>query len=262
MNFFQPLVPHVFKFIQDDKPNFLLIICLRIINRLINEDYILLDEQQYIALTALIAHKNEYIRTKSQDILLESFLLKCKKTIAKFFVPSVLYYNKYRHHPIIYISEDVLIPTLSIGQRKQIYKVLLDSMAINSQFNVINEISNEFLAKILDGKLIHCATVLADSVSIIGLFLHNLGEDGELNYKTQEKVLKTIVDKKKTVTTASTKYHDYVMVIKNFLIKLLNVTLQINLVDISLRSDLIKIVLRVTKLLVAEVRYFFYIMKN
>lgn len=225
---------------------------MRIIKRLINEDYILLDEQQYVAITSLLAHKNDYIRTKAESVLLESFLLKCKRTIAKFFVPSILYYNKYKHHPIIYIADDVTIPTLSIVQRRRIYKFLLHSMATVSQFNVINEMSNEIFAKILNEQLVSCSDVLSDCVDIIGLFLQNLGESSDSNTPAQEALLRAVVEKKRAV--AVTKYHDYQMVIKKFLIKLLNVALQIHRVDHLLRPELIKIVLRVTTVLFAEVK--------
>lgn len=178
--------------------------------------------------------------------------MKCKRTIAKLFVPSILYYNKYRHHPIIYVSNEIIIPTLSVEQRKIIYKFLLESMEMVAQFHVINEISNEIIAKILNGELMNCVDLLSDCVDIIGLFLRSLGEESQSN-TTQEKLLKGVVEKKKSVTT--TKYHNYQMIIKNFLMKLVNMAFQIHLVDELLRLKLIKIVLRTTATLFAEVGY-------
>lgn len=222
---------------------------MRIIKKLINEDYILLDEQQYVALTSLLAHKNEYVRTKAESVLLECFLSKCKQTIAKFFVPSILYYNRYKHHPIIYMSDDAMIVTLSATQRRRIYQFLLESMAISAQFSVINEISNEILGKILDGSLIQCAEVLADCVSVIGVFLQGLGKD--IDNKTQEKLLRAVVEKRKS--SMETRHHQFEKLIKNFLIKLLNVAFQIHEVDGALRPELVKITIRVTAVLFAEV---------
>lgn len=256
LNYFQPLVPHVFKFIQEDKTNFLIIICVRIINRLINEDYILLEEQEYVALTSLLAHKNDYIRMKIEKILAESFLLKCKRTIAKFFVPSILYYNKYKHHSVIYVNDDAILFTLSAAQRRRIYKFLFDSMAITAQFNVINEITGEIFEKILRGSLINCADLVVDCVAIVEIFLPHLGEDGEINRTAQEKLLKEIkglVEKKRAAS--ATKYHEYQGVIKRFLSTLMNVTFQIHLVDNTLRPDLVGVVMRSTKVFLPEVSW-------
>lgn len=250
-------MPHIFKFLQDDKAIFLIIISVRIINQLLNEDYILLDEQQYVALTSMLAHKNDYISMKTETILLDNFLLKCKKTIVKHFVPSILYYNKYRHHPLIYIADDAVLFTLSAAQRRRIYKFLFDSMATSAQFSVINEMTMEILTKIVEGNLIYSADLIADCVAIIGLFLPHLGEEhSDLNVPAQTKLLNEIEDivNKKTGVTA-TKYHDYQMVIKKFLLTLLNLTFQVNLVDDSLRPDLVRIVMRTTKVLLPEVSF-------
>lgn len=255
LNYFQPLVPHVFKFIQEDKTTFFVIVCVRIINQLINEDYILLDEQQYVALTSMLAHKNDYIRMQTEKILYDSFLLKCKQTIAKFFVPSILYYNKYKHHPVVFVSDDsVLFGTLTAMQRKRIYKFLFDSLATAAQFNVVHEMTTEILTRILDGHLIRSGALLVDCVAIVELFLPHLGEDAYLTRRLQEKLMKeikSIVEKKRTVV--STKHHDYQVVIKKLLVTLLHLTFQIQLVDSSLRPDLIKIVMRTTKVLLSEV---------
>lgn len=255
-------MPHVFKFIQEDGTNFLIITCVRIINRLINEDYILLDEQQYVALTALLAHKNDCIRARVEKILRESFLLKCQRAIAKFFVPSIIYYNKYKHHCSIYVADDAVSFTLSAAQRRRIYDFLLNSMQTTAQFHVVNEMSSELLAKISAGTLIHCADLLADCAAVTGIFLAHLGDDcSRLNNSGQEKLLKEIkdvVEKKRGV--AVTKYHDHGAVIKRLLLRLLSVTFQVHLVDASLRPELIQIVMQTTKVFFPEVSKFVYLL--
>lgn len=185
-------MPHVFKFIQENNTNFLVIVCVRIINKLISEDHIVLDEQQYITLTALLAHKNDYIRMKIENILRDSFLVKCQRHITKFFVLSIIYYNKYKLHHDIHITQETISFSLSPEQRRHIYKFLFDSLVTSVQFSVVNEMTVEILTNIVEGKLIRCTNLLADCIMIIELLLENVKDDVSLNELSDKNVLKDI----------------------------------------------------------------------
>lgn len=78
-----------------EEVSFLTMICIQIVNKLVCEDYIILDDCQYVALTRILGHTNEWIKTNTEHILKENFLLKCQKIISKHFVPSIIYYNNY-----------------------------------------------------------------------------------------------------------------------------------------------------------------------
>lgn len=77
-------------------PSYLTLICVKIVHKLICEDYIIMNEGQYVILSSLLGHRDEWFRGQVEGLLREQFLPKCQRSIASYFIASIMNYNKYK----------------------------------------------------------------------------------------------------------------------------------------------------------------------
>lgn len=102
MHHFDTIIPHVFRFMHSENV-YLRYVCSNIVIKLAADDQLRLLDGQYFVFIGLLADEKDTIRKAMESFLRDTFVTTQKNILARYFVPSIIHYNR------CYVSNHLLL---------------------------------------------------------------------------------------------------------------------------------------------------------
>ncbi|KAJ3643760.1 hypothetical protein Zmor_026449 [Zophobas morio] len=166
--------------------------CLMKIDRLIRDDYLKLELEQFIIFVSVLADRHVNLSDYAKQLLSENFFMSNPTLIARYFVPLIVHINGYRKHPNYRISNNgyelAQLISRSILDRRKMYDLLFNSLPIKHRFTIIYLLSTHILENMMKSRIKvddGFWKMIKDSIYIFKLLTSNSNEDepGENFYK-------------------------------------------------------------------------------